>query len=123
MRTLYFSFAAFAAALSLAACGDSGQAPEAEPETEKAPAENISLPPTIAETRTYRCRDNSLVYVNIMSDGTTVNVRSLEDEPPRATLTREAEDEPFTGEGYYLSGTGDEITFESPDVPRQSCHV
>jgi hypothetical protein len=80
----------------------------------------VALPPAIRESRVYRCRDNSVVYVNVLTDG-NVNVRSVEDDPPTATLTRESPDGPFTGGGFSLSGTGTTVNFSSPDVPSQSC--
>lgn len=82
----------------------------------------VTLPPAIRESKIYRCRDNSVVYVNVLTDG-NVNVRSVEDEPPVATLTRQGDNAPFTGNGFSLSGTGDTVTFSSPDVTAQSCHV
>ena len=33
-------------------------------------AGEVTLPPSIAASRSYRCKDNSLVYVDWLSDGT-----------------------------------------------------
>jgi len=89
-------------------------------ELKNAPA--VQLPAAIRESKVYRCRDNSVVYVNFLTDG-NANVRSVEDEPPSATLIRQSPDGPLTGNGFTLSGDGDTVTFASPDVPAQSCRA
>jgi hypothetical protein len=33
-------------------------------------AAGVTLPPAIAASKTYRCKDNSLVYIDWLSDGT-----------------------------------------------------
>lgn len=115
--------AALAALLSLAACDSQPQKvgrpddPQAEA-LKNRPA--VQLPASIQESRTYRCRDNSIVYVNVLTDG-TVNVRSVEDEPPSNVLRRQTPEGPFVGDGFSLSGTGPDVTFSSPDVPQQTC--
>ncbi len=86
-------------------------------------APKVELPPAIRESKTYRCRDNSLVYVNFMSDGVTANVRDREEEPPVATLRAPAAGEAFVAEGYSLSGSGDTVTYDSPDTGAQSCRA
>lgn len=112
------------ALLALSACGNepetvvSGvQDTQAEDLSSAAP---VTLPPSIQSSKTYRCRDNSLVYVNVLTDG-TANVRSDQGGPPEATLTRAEPDGPLSAEGYFMSGTGDTIEFSSPTVERQSC--
>jgi hypothetical protein len=113
-----------AALLALAACGN-------EPETvvsgvqdtqaeELSAAAPVTLPPSIQSSKTYRCRDNSLVYVNVLTDG-TVNVRADQNAQPEATLTRAEPEGPLTAEGYFLSGIGDTVEYSSPTVERQSC--
>ena len=32
--------------------------------------DNVQLPPSIQASKTYRCKDNSLVYIDWLSDGT-----------------------------------------------------
>lgn len=89
----------------------------------KAPVE---LPPAIASSKTYRCKDRSVVYVNFLTDGLTANVRDKEEEPPAVTLKAPASGEPFvgvppSGDGFALTGTGDEVTYTSPDSGTQVC--
>jgi hypothetical protein len=121
-RTLHTA-AAMAAFVFIGACNS-------EPEVIGGPVDSqaealknappVTLPPAIRESKVYRCRDNSVVYVNFLTDG-NANVRSVEDEPPSATLTRQSPDGPLTGNGFSLSGSGDTVNFASPDVPSQSC--
>ncbi len=35
----------------------------------KANAKNVVLPPSITATKTYRCKDNSLLYIDWLTDG------------------------------------------------------
>ena len=127
MRNLPHLLAAapFAALLSLAACNN-------EPETVSAAGEDpladqlktappVQLPPAIASSKTYRCKDNSIVYISFMTDGVTAAVRDVESDPPVATLKAAAPGQPFEFEGYSLSGNGDQVTYKSPDKGSQSC--
>ena len=63
-----------AAAAALAGCNKEDHTIVAgpgadEPEANVAAA-NVVLPPAISASKTYRCKDNSLVYVDWLSDGT-----------------------------------------------------
>lgn len=123
---------ALAAALSTAACGDNGAvnatneaSANASANTAAAKAE-IVLPPAIKASKTYRCKDNSLVYINFLDDDVSANVRDKEEEPPAVQLKAAAAGEPFegqgeTGKGFRLVGSGDTITYTSPDSGTQSC--
>ena len=129
-RKASFAAASFAALLSLAACQN-------EPETVKAggadPLANelakappVTLPPAIKSSKTYRCKDNSVVYVNFLTDGVTANVRDKQEEPPAVTLVAAAPGEEFVGQGeagkgFKLSGTGSNVTYTSPDSGTQTC--
>ena len=121
----FFAAASLAAFLSLAACGNesetvSSRAPDPLA-NELAKAPPVQLPPAIKATKTYRCKDNSLVYVSFMADDVTAMVRDKQEEPPVATLKAPAAGQPFTSEGYSLSGSGDTVTYNSPDKGSQSC--
>ena|SRR3982750_4175501 len=63
----------FAAAAALAGCNKSDHTivtggPVGD-DTNAAANANVPLPPSIAASKTYRCADNSVVYVDWMSDG------------------------------------------------------
>jgi hypothetical protein len=41
--------------------------------------DQVKLPPSIQASKTYRCKDNSLVYIDWLSDGTARVKKSKED--------------------------------------------
>ena len=57
-------------------------------------ASSVQLPPSIQASKAYRCKDNSLVYVDWLSDG-TARVKKDRNEVGTPTLT---------GEGNPLQG-------------------
>ena len=61
------------AAAALAGCDQSdhtiGPRDPADDGTNAANSATVTLPPSIAATKAYRCKDNSLVYVDWLSDG------------------------------------------------------
>lgn len=80
----------------------------------------VQLPPTMRD-KTYRCKDNSVVYVAFSSDNLTALVRDKEESPPVATLKAPAAGQPFVAEGFSLSGNGDSVTYKSPESAAQTC--
>lgn len=97
-----------------------GSDPQAEA-LKNAPA--VQLPPSIRVAKSYRCKDNTLVYVSFMSDNVTAMVRDKQEEPPVATLKAPAPGQPFAAEGFSLSGDGDTVTYKSPDAAAQTCRA
>lgn len=79
--TRIFCTTILAAAAALAGCDQSDQTITAGPYDPQANSANtgVTLPPAIAASRTYRCKDNSLVYVDWYSDG-TARVKATENE-------------------------------------------
>jgi hypothetical protein len=86
--------------------------------------EPLVLPPSIVASKTYRCKDNSLAYVDYLSDGKTATVRDKPEATPTA-LTMAEPGKPYTAEGYSLTGTAtaSNVTLTRPDKGSQSCHV
>ncbi len=124
MYKIVFAAAFVAASLSLAACSNEPEVVDANPDpqaAELAKAPPVTLPPAIKESKTYRCKDNSLVYVTYLADNVTAMVRDKQEEPPVATLKAPAAGEPFVSEGFSLSVNGSSITYNSPDKGTQSC--
>ena len=83
---------ALVAAAALAGCDQSdhtinGNAPF-DPKADAAAAEPIVLPPSIVASHPYRCRDNSLVYIDWLSDG---SARTKTDRAARATPIKPGE--------------------------------
>lgn len=109
-----------AAAAVLAACNSEPEVvtvnrydPQAEALKNAAP---VAPPPMITANQTYRCSDNSLYYVTFLSNN-TATIRTSEAGAP-TMLTAQAADGPYAGEGYSVSGSGDNVTING-----KSCHT
>lgn len=86
----------------------------------QSPGPPIQMPPSIAASHTFRCKDNSLVYVDFFSDRVTASLRTEKDGPP-IRLVAPAQGEPFAGEGYVLVGSDTSITLTKPGTASQAC--
>ncbi|MCP1470619.1 hypothetical protein J3E64_002307 [Sphingobium sp. OAS761] len=90
---------------------------------ELANAAPVELPPSVKATKQYRCKDNSLIFVDFMSDDKTANLRTDKNGSPTKLSAPEA-GQPFTAEGGYdVSGSGDDVTITVPGKGAQACHV
>ena len=124
MHKMTIPAAAFGTLAALGACSkepevvDTSVDPQAE-QLAKAPP--VTLPPAIRESKTYRCKDNSIVYVSFMDDGLTAMVRDKQEEPPIAKLKAPKEGDPFVADGFALSGSGSSVTYTSPDSGTLTC--
>lgn len=112
--------------LAISACGNNepevvggGPAdPMADALNNAAPVE---LPPMVKQSKTYRCKDGSLIYVDYMSDDKTVMLKT-EKEGIATRLSSGEDGTSFTAEGgYSLSGPVDEVTVEMPGKGSQTC--
>lgn len=86
----------------------------------------VELPPSIAASKVYRCKDNSLVYIDWLEKNgqpAGANFRSERTGPPTALKPGADGAAPFTAEGYSLSGdkAASTVTLERPDKGSQSC--
>lgn len=117
------------AAAALAACDNGGQTivqngPADPMANVVANAPPVELPPAIVATHQYRCRDNSLLYVDWLADGRGANVR-MERTSASTPLTPGADGQPpYTAEGgYSLTGTPEaqSITVSLPGADSQTC--
>jgi hypothetical protein len=115
--------AAGTALLALAACNS-------EPETindfdsQSAELQNaapVELPPAITASRTYRCSDNSLVYVDFYNNNTAALRNRQEDAP--TMLTAEGGNPPFVAPGHSVSGTGENVRITAPGKNNLACHT
>jgi curli biogenesis system outer membrane secretion channel CsgG len=69
-----------AAAAALAGCNKENHTITADPTGDNLAANApVALPPSITAQKSYRCKDNKIVYVNWMSDGTAMVKKSRED--------------------------------------------
>ena len=89
---------------------------------ELAKAPPVQLPPAILASKTYRCKDNSIVYVDFLNDNKTAAVRSTSDGTPTLLIMVEA-GKPYIADGYSLTGaaTGSSVTLTRPGKGSQSC--
>jgi hypothetical protein len=125
MQKTPFSAAAVAAFLTLAACSNEPEtvtAGGADPMAEQLKtAPKVELPPAIQASRTYRCKDNSLVYIDFYTNNTALVRKTKGGEPPEATLTAETPGGEYKAEGYSVSGNSQQITYAAPGKGSQSC--
>ncbi|WP_106639576.1 hypothetical protein [Allosphingosinicella vermicomposti] len=114
--------ASAAALLSLSACNEpevvTANAPDPQAEA-LANAAPVELPPSIQSTRTYRCKDNSLLYADFYTNN-TVKVRDKKG-PEGTILTAPEAGQAYAAEGYSLSGNGTTVTYTAPGKGAQSC--
>jgi len=69
-----------ATAAALAGCNKENHTIVAGPEGDNVAANApVALPPSISASKAYRCKDNKLIYVDWMSDGTAHVKKSREE--------------------------------------------
>lgn len=121
----YLPLVAVAAVAMLSACNNNDQ-PEvvggpADPmASQLANAAPVELPPSVKNSFQYRCKDNSLLFVDFLSDDKTANLRTKKDGTPTKLTAAEA-GQPFEGDGYKVEGNGKQITATLPDKGALSC--
>ena len=114
-----------AALISLAACEN--KPPEVvggphDPQAEALKnAPKVEAPPMIQASRTFRCKDNSLIYADFYTNN-SVQLRTAKDAAPIALTAAEATG-PFTGSGYTISANADQIDYTAPGQGSQSCRT
>lgn len=118
---------ATAALLALAACNsqpktpdvlDSNPDPMATALANRAPVE---LPPAIKAEKTFRCKDNSLLYVTFFEGDKQAFVRT-EKAGPSNRLTAANTGDPLTADGgWKLTGSPANITVSQPGKSSQTC--
>ena len=124
-KTHALAAAAIAAIISLAACNTEPEVVQINKDDPMADAlQNaapVEPPPMIQASRTYRCRDNSLVYIDFFTNNTAV-VRTERGGTPVATVSAEGGNPPYTGSGYSVSANAEQISYTSPRGT-QSCRT
>jgi hypothetical protein len=109
------------AMLPLAACDHSSTSAAQNSEAAaNVTAPPVALPPSITQSVSLRCADDSLVYVDFFEGDTQVNVKTKQDGTP-VHLTAPAAGKPYEGQGYTLSGTAKSVDFTQPGKSKQSC--
>ena len=117
-------------ATALAACNSEPEVVGGQPDPMKdelAKAPPVELPPAIASTKTYRCKDNSVVRIDWLQGGkgaylhgeghdqTHLKAAAAAGQPASTDLTAEG--------GFVLKGeaTASNVNVAVPGKPAQSC--
>ncbi len=108
------------AAAALAGCNPGDQTNAAV--NEVANAAPIELPPAIIASKIYRCKDNSVTYIDWLSDNLSANIRTDKNGAAIHVMAPEA-GKPMVAEGYSLSGSATDanVTLARPGKGSQSC--
>ena len=124
-RTLCTSL--LVAAAALAGCNQSDHTIDPNRAANDANATNtaaapLQLPPSIVASKIYRCKDNSVVYIDWLSDSKSANFRPEKSASPTQLVAPEA-GQPMVAEGYSLTGsaTGGPVTLVRPGKGSQVC--
>lgn len=83
----------------------------------------VTLPPSITASKIYRCADNTVVYVDWLSDGKSANVRTGKGGSPTQVTAAQA-GQPMTAPGGYSvegSASASSAKVGVPGHPAQSC--
>jgi curli biogenesis system outer membrane secretion channel CsgG len=123
MKTNLLFTAALAALATLSACNSEPETVSAntfDPQAEQLKnAPKVEAPAMIQQSRTFRCKDNALVYVDYYTDN-TARVRTEKDGTP--TLLTAAEGQPpYTAEGWSLSANDAQVSLTAPGKGTRSC--
>ena len=112
---------------ALAACNSQPEnivvGPQDDMKDQLAHAKPVELPPSIAATKTFRCKDNSVVYVDFYSDGKSAGLHTKKDGAP-TMLKAPAAGQPMVADGgYAVSGTAtaSTISVTLPGKDKQDC--
>lgn len=116
-HTLIAPFALVALA-ALGACGQSSNtetvnATLGDPmEDQLRNAAPVEAPPMIKSSHSYRCKDNSLIFVDLMTDDKTATFKTAKDAPPTALSAPEAGQPYVSADGKVtITAAGDSITY------------
>ena len=125
--------------LALAACNSSTTPTTTENTTDSAAvaAAEIELPPAITATGTYRCADNSILYVDFLGQNEAADIRVGDKSAIAVRVTAPKADAPVAGavptpaepaaplvsaDGQSsLSGSGKQINVKLADKGAQTC--
>ena len=115
---------ALTAAAALAGCNEDHNivaGGPADPVGNQANAD-VVLPPAIAHSKIYRCKDNSVVYIDWLADNKSANLRTEKNGPATHVAAPEA-GQPMVADAYSLTGTGEgsTVTLTRPGKGSQSC--
>ena len=114
------------ALLALAACNNKPTVVGGPPDPMAnaiANAPPVELPPPIAATVEYRCKDNSLVTVDWFKGDMMATIHPTKTGAP-VRLTADKQGGPFTADGgYKLTGDQKKIEWTDAGKKEQACNV
>lgn len=124
MKKLILPLVAISASISLAACKQKveevdSRAPDPMA-SQLANAAPVELPPAVKATVSFRCKDNSLAYVDFFQGDKLAHLRLKEGETP-ITLKAEKAGDPLVGDGYTITGDPKAITLTRPGKGELTC--
>ena len=77
-----------------------------------AKAGNVAAPPMIKTSHSYRCKDNSLIFVDFMTDDVSANFKQTKDGTPTALKAPEKGKPYVSADGKKtVTGGGESITY------------
>jgi hypothetical protein len=116
------------ASLALAACSNESHTlvqngPEDPMGDALKNAAPVELPPAITVSKSYRCKDSSVIHLDWLADNKGANIRATKEGIPTQLKPGADGKPPFTAEGYSLTGSAESatITLTRPDKGSQSC--
>jgi hypothetical protein len=65
----------------------------------------VKLPPAMLASKSYRCKDNSLIYIDWFNDNMTANLRLKDKTATPVNLSAPSAGAPYVGGDYTLTGT------------------
>ena len=120
------SLSAVAAILMLGACNKSNE-PEvldANPDpmaNQIANAAPVELPPSVTDSGIYRCKDNSVVYIDFLGDKTMANVRTTKGGTPVQVKAPAEGGAMVAADGTSVTGSGKTVQVAIKGAAAQSC--
>lgn len=100
-----FSLLALVAAAAIAGCDtETIEGGPYDPQANASANAAVVLPPSIVASHPYRCRDNSLIRIEWLSDGTVNSARVAPDGGETVALAQAEAGGPYAAEGATLTG-------------------
>lgn len=118
--------AAAAAVLGVAACGaksdSSNMAGNNAAATNVAVVAPAEMPPPMKSSKTYRCADNSVLYVDLFQGDMQANVKTKPSDTPTILKSPVAGEPMVSSDGAWtIKPEGDKLMVTAPGKKAQSC--
>lgn len=113
--------------LTLGACNSQPEnivvGPPDDMKEQLANAKPVELPPAMLASKSYRCGDNSVAYVDWYADNKSAGIHKKKGDAPTIVKAPEAGKEMTADGGYALTGSdkGGSITITVPGKGKQTC--